>query len=140
MQLDKFEEDGVTYYQLLCSCPVCLSRGVNTPQTLLMHGDGNCHGDIYVGDNACCKCIKCGHLSQLSNCEFRFPCCHSDSPDALVFFDRASEGGFSSGIGIAGQMADVAGIQWLQRFLENLQRDKVWRSLETQDCSKRQEE
>ena len=117
MKLNSFNEDGVTYYQLYICCPVCISKGVATPHSFVTHGDDSCHGDIYVGDNACCKCVKCGHLAHVKDCEFHFPCCHSASPDALVFFNGASKNEVL--ISIAGQLTDMAGIPWLQRFLEN---------------------
>ena len=51
MQLDKFEEGGVTYYQLYIACPVDSGRACG-PKSFWMHCNDNCYGDIYVGDNA----------------------------------------------------------------------------------------
>ena len=123
--INSFEENGTSYYQLYMSCPVCTSRGVSTPQTLWTHYDNNCQGDIYVGDNAYYKCDKCGHSAHVLDWKYNCPS-HSSSPDEFVGADAAS---VASTITVAGQLTDKAGIPWLQRFLENLQRDKVRRGM-----------
>lgn len=48
-KLDKFEKDGVVYYKV--------------PNH--KHGDNDCGGDIYIGDNATIVCGKCGETKRV---------------------------------------------------------------------------
>lgn len=48
-KLDKFEKDGVEYYKV--------------PNH--KHGDNDCGGDIYIGDNATIVCGKCGETKRV---------------------------------------------------------------------------
>ena len=47
MALNSFEKNGVTYFELYISCPVCMDRGNNTPHAYWSHHNNNCNGDIY---------------------------------------------------------------------------------------------
>ena len=73
MNLDKFEEDGNTYFHLCISCPVCHDQGRNTERAFWSHYDNNCHGDIYLGDNAFYKCKKCGHSAHVRKWGYNCP-------------------------------------------------------------------
>lgn len=118
-KIDTFQENGITYYQLYMACPVDYSGSIVAPRSFWTHGDDNCCGDVYVGDNAFYKCKKCGRSAHVMKCRYSCPV-HSATPDELVFFDGAT--GCVAGINVAGQMCEVAGIPWFQRFLENLHR------------------
>lgn len=56
MALNSFEKNGVTYFELYISCPVCVDRGNNTPHAYWSHHNNNCNGDIYMGENAFYYC------------------------------------------------------------------------------------
>ena len=116
MTLSKFEENGRTYFQLYIGCPVCLERGTNTPRSYWTHGDANCNGDIYVGDNAYYKCSKCGRSSHVKNWGYNCPT-HSSIPDEFV---RVSAATLAKAIGTAAQMVTEVGLQWYQEFLKNM--------------------
>ena len=124
MVLNSFNEGGVTYYQLYIACPVdysgCRSSIV---RSFCMHGDYNCYGDIYVGDNAFFKCKKCGQSVHVSNCRYSCPV-HSNTPDELVFFDGADARSVSVTMSVAGQMVEMADMLWLRRFLGNCSKGK----------------
>lgn len=121
MALNRFQENGTTYFQLYVACPVCFEQGRNTPRSFREHGNDNCGGDVYIGDNACLKCIKCQKSSHVKNCKFSCNVCHdgSDSKDSFVNFD-CQEDDFADAISITGQMVQECGQQWLMQFLANL--------------------
>ena len=118
--LNKFQENGVTYFQLYIACPIDFEIGRNASCSFWKHGDNECYGDIYVGDNAHFKCIKCGQSAHLKNCRFSCPE-HSNSPGSFVSFRR---GGASVSIcwGLPGlaSMVRFCGQQWLIQFIANL--------------------
>lgn len=118
MALEKFQENGFTYIHLYIRCPVCLDQGRHTKQSHWLHY--NCGGDIYVGDNAHYKCIKCGKSDHVRKWAYNCPS-HSNSADDFV---GASCQALASAISTAGQMTTALGVAWLQRFLANLEDDQ----------------
>ena len=119
MNLDKFEEDGNTYFHLCISCPVCHDQGRNTERAFWSHYDNNCHGDIYVGDNAHFKCKKCGQSFHIKNWGYCCPC-HSNSSDfEMGIVPTAIDSGILVARSIS-QMVNDCGILWLQRFMDNV--------------------
>lgn len=71
--LNSFEKNGVTYFELFISCPVCIDRGNMTPQAYWSHHDNGCSGDIYMGENAFYYCKKCGATSHVMKMEIWMP-------------------------------------------------------------------
>ena len=118
LNLDSFQADGATYIRLYLSCPVCMKNGKPTEPAFWFHYDNNCHGDIYVGENAWYKCGKCGHSAHVLEWKYNCPG-HSSSPDEFIGADAES---VAATISVAGQLVETAGIPWLQSFLANLQR------------------
>ncbi len=117
MSLNKFEEDGYTYFQLHAPCLVCGEQGRGTPFVFWKHGDDNCNGDIYVGDNACLKCKKCGRSAHVTHCGFSCP----DHCDSFGYFVKMSSALSCTGIlWRTGYMVTETGLPWLQRFLANI--------------------
>ena len=115
MALDKFEEDEHTYYRLYCKCPVCLEEGKTTPTAYVKHGNDNCLGDMYVGDNAFFKCIKCGCLSHVKNWIFEW------HDDGSAFLKSDSHGMIVHEVfSVVGQMVTETGQKWLMEFMDNL--------------------
>lgn len=118
MSINQFEENGDTYFQLFASCPVCHNQGRNAPRLFWTHGDNNCHGDIYVGDNAYYKCRKCGQTSHVSKMMLSCPRC-SNATDGIWEL-KAGSSDSSALIGFIGQMVQACGLPWLQKFIVNM--------------------
>lgn len=118
MSLNQFEENGDTYFQLFTSCPVCHNQGRNAPRLFWTHGDNNCHGDVYVGDNAYYKCRKCGQISHVSKLKLSCPRC-SNATDGIWEL-KAGLSDFSAVIGFIGQMMQTCGLTRLQKFIVNM--------------------
>lgn len=122
MKLDQFRENGVTYFRLFASCPECLYQGRSAPRSFWKHSNDNCCGDIYVGDNAYYRCIKCGNLAPVINWTYLCPE-HSNSSEyfmkhlALPLFGITSP--IENRIAIRGVVVEC-GFQWLQTFLANV--------------------
>ena len=112
--LETFKEGGYLYCRLYISCPVCIDRGLQRPHGYWQHN--RCNGDIYVGDDACYKCRKCGEKNHVRNWRYNCPG-HSNSADDFV---GASCQALASAISTAGQMTTLVGVAWLQRFLANM--------------------
>ena len=105
---DCFKEDGHIYCRLYISCPVCIDQGRMPPKGYWQHH--KCNGDIYVGDDACYKCRKCGEKSYVRNWKYSCPG-HSNSSDNFV---GASCQALASAISIAGQGVPLEGFAWLR--------------------------
>ena len=117
MKVNSFQENGVTFFQLYIPCPVCFERGGFSSRSFWKHGDSECYGDIYVGDNAHLKCIKCGHSEHLKKCGYSCPL-HSNSRDSFVSFRRGVSYpwffyAFSS-------MVTETGVLWLNVLASNM--------------------
>ena len=118
MSINQFEENGDTYFQLFASCPVCHNQGRNAPRLFWTHGDNNCHGDIYVGDNAYYKCRKCGQTSHVSKLMLSCPRCSNATNG--IWELKAGSSDSSALIGFIGQMVQACGLPWLQKFIVNM--------------------
>lgn len=116
MSLDKFKENGYTYFRLYIRCPVCIEKGIQTPVTYWSHYNNNCYGDIYIGDNAFFKCTKCGHSAHIMHWGYNCPT-HSNSQDEFV---GAGLKAIAEAVSTAGQLVNDAGLEWLQTLLKNL--------------------
>ena len=114
MNLDKFQENGSTYFRLYIACPVCHEQGRNTPRSFWKHY--NCGGDVYVGDNAFYKCKKCGHSSHVQAWGYNCPQ-HASSPDEFV---KAGSAAIAAVMSTAGQLVKECGQQWLLKYMSNL--------------------
>ena len=118
MSLNKFEDNGVTYFELYIRCPVCIGQGkTDLPIVYWRHADNNCSGDIYVGDNAFYKCRKCGSLDHVRTWKYRCPR-HSNPSDNE--FLGAEGWALTEAVTTAGQMVRDTGQAWLRRFLDNM--------------------
>ena len=114
MRLDSFKKDGVVYYQLYCSCPVCDDRGKKPSMALWKHGDNDCGGDIYVGDDAICRCVECGEQVPIISLSFSCPLHDSDIDDYLIYFSKSK---LSLTPSLNLNMVQHTGVNWLVRFL-----------------------
>ena len=118
-KLKRFEENGVVYFQLYLRCPICWEQGKPCKHSYWKHADNNCHGDIYVGDNAHFKCKKCGQSSHVNNWGYRCPS-HSDSSDFEIGSVPTAMANAIPMASSISQMVTETGQQWLQRFMNNL--------------------
>lgn len=123
MALNQFQENGVTFIQVYASCPECFVEGKTTQCESWKHGDNNCFGDMYVGDNAFFKCEKCGRSSHVKNWKYLCPS-HSNSIGTFMTDSNALSPtdcqGVCGAISTAGQLTLEAGVSWLEKFLENI--------------------
>lgn len=121
MDIKSYEKDGISYYQLYISCPVCYERGKMLPQTYWSHGE-DCGGDIYIGENALYRCSKCGFTSHVMNWKYKCPEHSTDAENAYIGVSGAA---LASVVSMAGQLTVKAGVAWLQEFLKNLENPKL---------------
>lgn len=102
-KLDKYERDGVVYYKV----------------ANYKHGDNDCGGDIYIGDNAIAICGKCGKQKHFrywlladNNTNQGFP---------LLFCSDVIQGRID--ISIISSVISKAGLKWFNictnKILEN---------------------
>lgn len=117
LNLDSFMEDSFTYFRLYISCPVCMTNGKPTEPSFWFHYDNKCHGDIYIGDNAFCKCKKCGHSAGLGCCTFACP------SHGGVSFSTTYHGITAHDTSIVAQLVETTGIPWLKRCLSNMSKE-----------------
>lgn len=83
--MDEFYLSGIHYIRLISSCPVCFEVSeIHTPKTYWMHEE--CHGDIYIGDNATLYCKHCGKKVSIENAIFMCPGHNSTPNDNLIRF------------------------------------------------------
>lgn len=84
------EVDGVLYFRLSCHDISAFYEGMPSRERLWKHKD--CEGDVYVGENACLYCDKCGQISHLSNVTWHSPLTSIsfDSFDYYVSFYNAT--------------------------------------------------
>lgn len=114
MRLEKFEENGFTYFKLRISCPVCVDQGRNTPQSFWTHY--GCGGSVFVGENAYFRCNSCNNSAHVKEWSFN---CPSHSDDTTTFLKPSSQG-FAQAISTAGQMVSETGHRWLIEFMKNM--------------------
>ena len=112
--------NGVEYYRLYITCPVCLDRGGEYGRPEYWR-HGNCGGDIYVGSDARYYCDKCGRNEHVLKWKYKCPQC-SNVDDYYV----GEEGSFASaeaiGTAIATKVCDGLPRRgcWNREFLSNL--------------------
>ena len=123
MGLDSFEKDGVTYFELYVPCPVCLDSGNITFQSYWVHGNNNCGGQLYIGNNAHILCRKCGEVKFESYWTVDCPDHNEKCKYATAFCTNHnfafSPRGILCGVG---QTTGITwtGIKWFNEYLENL--------------------
>ena len=133
MSIDKIQEDGCTYFHLFASCPICNDLGRSAPRSFWKHQDDDCHGEIYVGDNAFYRCKKCGHSSHVKNWDY---ICSPDinllkeggtghvscsvCSNSLDDLAKEEDSRSASAVSTAGQMVSECGLAWIEKFLANI--------------------
>ncbi len=124
MYLDCFEKNGVTYFELYASCPVCMASGDNTSHTYWFHFNNNCNGRVYIGDNGTLLCHKCGVNSHILNWKILCPNCEKDETVTPALLETECEGmSFGSIVGMCGQMVQATGLAWLHTLLRSCEKN-----------------
>lgn len=117
MNLNKKEKDGVTYFELYISSPYYHDKGVVTKKAFAIHK--NCGGKMYIGDNSNYLCEHCNYETTIGNWKID----DDQEPEFFQFSETAGTKTYSIHINIAGQMVTQSGVEWLQRFLQNIPDD-----------------
>lgn len=99
---EMFEREGVYYYRI-DNCA---------------HFDDNCNGDIYLGDNACCLCGKCGKICKIDGCKI------VQNGNAYSVNFNASESNNALWMRFAGAIALKADTEWLIRLYSSIKDNK----------------
>lgn len=116
MKLDNFLQDGHTYFRLFVRCPSCIEQGKSASSSYIEHGENDCHGEMYVGDNAYFKCKKCGCTAPIENWEFSCPVCSGSSVSSL----KKGNMGPGFAISFAGQLVSECGLEWFMKLMGSL--------------------
>jgi hypothetical protein len=125
MDLDSFEKNGVTYFELYAGCPVCLDQKIITSHTYWSHFNNNCNGRVYIGDNGTLLCHKCGVNSHILNWKILCPNCGKGETVTPALLETECGGmSFGSIAGMCGQMVQATGIAWLQTFLGSCKKEE----------------
>ena len=117
MELNKIEKEGVTYFELFISCPICYDRGIVVNQAYAIHNE--CEGKMYAGDNGHYRCELCNLDAPAYYWEFE---CHCNSKSEFIPFTKTEQPKPDStaiNLSLVGQMVSITGILWLQNFLKN---------------------
>lgn len=117
--MDEFYLSGIHYIRLISSCPVCLEEyDIHTSKSCWMHEE--CHGYIYIGDNATLYCRHCGKKVSIENAIFMCPFHNSTFNDNLIRFGGVGRR-VTNKENIVGSL-DLTSIpeEWILRFAENL--------------------
>lgn len=108
----KIEKEGVLYYQLFITDP---THSIESSQPIIWkHLNENCEGNIYIGDNGCFYCEKCGVEIEVSRCSFH--------PDGFIEFDTESNYELKSvakAIATSNLYVEVE-LEWMQQVMASL--------------------
>lgn len=118
--MDTIEKDGIKFYPLYCSCPVCLNRGNQTPHYYWHHGN-NCGGQILIGNNGKFLCSKCYATSDMRNWKI-FPDCENNHKNNEIIESSDQVADLATYLAFIAQMIQTTGIAWIQECLTNVQK------------------
>ncbi len=107
------EKEGVRYYRLTIKDPTLLYESFQ-PIIVWKHQNDHCEGNVYLGDNGCFYCEKCGVEIEASRCSFH--------PDGFIEFDTESNYELKSltkAIATS-NLCEGVEIEWMQQVLASL--------------------
>ena len=120
---DMCDIEGITYYRIKATCPKCVEEGIKQEPTHWVHGNDNCGGDIYIGNDGSFICGKCGAKKPASY--WRPLCSRHDGVSCNSMKCESQQIGTSHAVSLASQMmASTAGIDWFQDFISNIRKTK----------------
>lgn len=105
-----------TYYDLVISCPVCLSEGKSGGKPSQWYHGSDCGGKLQIADNGYFRCTDCGVHKHLKN--WRYACEEHESD-----YRPTTSTAFAVAMSISAQIASTAGIKWYRNLLNNLEDD-----------------
>lgn len=101
-----------TYYDLKIRCPACIAVG-KSGGYLSQWYHTDCGGRLQIGDNAYIRCSNCYYQDQIKY--WRYACeSHETS------YRPTNANSFANAIATAAQIANIAGVRWYQKLLDNL--------------------
>lgn len=106
------EKGGVRYYQLCIADPTLLHESFQP--IIWKHRNNHCEGNVYLGDNCCFYCEKCGVEIEASRCSFH--------PDGFIEFDTESNYELKSlakAIATSNLYVEVE-LEWMQQVMASL--------------------
>lgn len=109
--------NGVEYFRLYCEDITAIYKGMPSRETLWKHKD--CEGDVYVGDNACLYCDKCGQISHLRNVTWHSPLTSISSDYYVSFYNATPYHPYTRDC-IGSVICKKGGMSWAIKFLNNL--------------------
>ena len=118
-KLKSLNIDGVEYFQLYISCPVCLAQGLPTTPSYWYHAvDG---GEVYIGDNGCYYCKDCGYKDLIVNWAYNCPTHQGTGLGEYVKVDNLKH--IAEAISIIGQVTKnpLGTLKWMRRVLAQLE-------------------
>lgn len=133
MKLKHFSIDGIQYCQLYMQSPVGLEHNISSFSTFWTHGrlaDGSkCGGDIYIGENGCYYCEKCGAIGPIANWAYGTPCVTDDKSINEQYIKVLSGNAIAQALALSSKITSSKnGIYFL---------NKILLALDTQEfCSK----
>ena len=113
--MDRRKINSVIYVRLYCRCPVCVERGYYPEPHYWQHNASG--GDMYIGDNATLFCEMDGTVIPVTQAEFFCPN-HSASNGFFVKHGLTAHTDIFSII--TGKLVQSVGLEWTQKFLNNL--------------------
>lgn len=116
------EINGVNYYRLCCCDPESfVNNGLPIHKVFWKHKD--CEGGIYIGDNACLYCEKCGHISHLRNVIWHSPNTSLSSDSYVVsFYNTTPYSPYTRDIigSVILENLKYGGVSWILKFWKQL--------------------
>ncbi len=120
MEHKSFVDNGITYHELYVPCEVCAEMGKNTFPRYWMHGNNDCRGNLYIGENCMVYYEKCRAKFPITKARYGRPG-HLHSQDDLITECTCDcwinqipfrSGGFG--------MLSIVELPWLEKFWDNL--------------------
>lgn len=117
------EKNGVAYKQLICINPNLINQTTN--EVAWLHGNDSCLGSIYLGDNGCFYCDKCGKEINVFNCAFQ--------EDGYVIFEKKPNFDVKhlvQAISVSTAMNfSVERLSWIQQTIMSISKNDIIKTL-----------
>lgn len=110
-----------TYYDLVISCPVCLSKGRSGGKPSQWY-HANCGGKLQIGENACLKCTLCKNEDHLKNWRYVHDSTEADFRP-ITTSTSVPVNPVTLAMTLSNQIIQSAGMSWLITLLKNMEDD-----------------
>ena len=105
-------EKGAVQYRLLLIPDPTLANAQRSQPIEWRHMNGNCEGIVYLGDNGCFYCAKCGEEIEASACSFHLN--GSIEFDTKQNFELKT---LAESIVISDFVTDLKSLEWMRRLM-----------------------